>query len=88
MGKYTYEKRKGGRIAILVSDDGVEVRVIATATSEQEAKQIVAALNLAEAMPQRFPGLADGETEVDGGDLVEFLGYWGWGEDGQIFERD
>lgn len=63
-------------------------KVIATLANQKDAKEIVAALNLANDLPKRFPGLANGDDEVDGGDLVEFMGYWGWDDKGCIFECD
>ncbi len=51
---------------IAVVDDNDE-------TDKANAAFIVRAVNLFDAIGKRFPGLIDGETPVNGGDLVDFL---------------
>jgi hypothetical protein len=51
--------------------------------AREDALEVVAALNLLELLRERFPGLRDGETEMNGGDVVESLGYLRFGEDGR-----
>jgi hypothetical protein len=56
---------------------------VARVRVREDALEIVAALNLVEFLRERFPGLRDGETEMNGGDVVESLGCLKFGEDGR-----
>jgi hypothetical protein len=55
---------------------------------EADAAEIVAAMNLVETLARDFPGLCDGVTEVNGGDLVECINEAvEWDDDGRFKER-
>lgn len=70
--------------------------IVACVAAEADAREIVAALNLVNAIAQRFPGLKGDvkdetggliEREVDGADLVDFIvERLRWDEDGRFCE--
>jgi len=80
---YCYEAGRGGGFD--VRDEGRAL--VCTAPAEADAREIVAALNLVGSVAGRFPGTVDGQSEVNGGDLVETFGLCvRWGQDGRFSE--
>jgi hypothetical protein len=66
-----YEYEAGGDGFLILDENG---SVVATATVEADAREVVAALNLVSRAAEEFPGLVSGEEEVNGGDLVDLFG--------------
>lgn len=65
---YTIERKVGGYG--IFDENGLHVGSI---KGGDDAHEAVTAWNLVEEMVRRFPGLLNGETDVNGGDLVDFI---------------
>jgi hypothetical protein len=88
---YFYEPSIEG---FVVRDE--ERNIVARVAVEADAREVVAALNLVNAVAEEFPGLRGDATdekgelieqEVDGADLVDFIvGRVEWAEDGRFHE--
>lgn len=68
-----YSVVRGGHGQWIVTDaNGLKV---AETTNGRDARVIVDSLSIHERMVSRFPGLWDGEEDVNGGDLVDWITY-------------
>ena len=66
-----YEYEAGGDGFLILDENG---SVVATATVEADALEIVAALKFVNRAAEELPGLVNGEEDVNGGDLVDLFG--------------
>jgi hypothetical protein len=78
-------QRRPGYAAAIRNENGSTVAFVPI---EADAHDLVAAHNFIEDVTSVFPGLVDGESEVNGGDVVDFFGYLRWDSDGYLHYQE
>jgi hypothetical protein len=71
---YEVVKRQAANFRFgILDENGFELAKVVT---EKDAEALTASMNLVEALVERFPGFVNQQDEINGGDLVEFIGLY------------